>query len=291
MTVSRRAVLSGLSGILLGLAFPGSGGQAWLAFVGLVPLLVAIEGESWRRAATMGFVAGLVFWLWTIPWLALTLVRYGGAPWPLAGLVLIGLVGYLASYTAAFCGLLAQARSCPRGFYVLVAASLWVALELLRTYLLTGFPWNLLGYSQYRNLALIQVAAATGVYGVSFVVVAVNGALARLVLIGRRWTEVLAPVGTAGAALGLALAGGWLWPAWPASAPTVPVAVVQGSIDQGVKWDPGYQDRALAVYRDLTLSAARLGPRPWLAAAPSGGSPRWRISGCSALICSSARSR
>jgi apolipoprotein N-acyltransferase len=67
-----------------------------------------------------------------------------------------------------------------------VAASLWVALESLRTYLLTGFPWNLLGYSQHRNLALIQVAAATGVYGVSFLVMAVNAALARALLTWKR---------------------------------------------------------------------------------------------------------
>lgn len=99
-------VLTTLSGALLALSFPGSGDQAWIAFVALVPLLAAIDGEDWRRAGVLGFVAGLVFWLGTIPWLAPTLVRYGDVPWPLAGLTLAALVTYLALYMAAFCALL-----------------------------------------------------------------------------------------------------------------------------------------------------------------------------------------
>ncbi len=175
-------VLGAFSGGLLSAAFPGTGDQGWLAFGALVPLLVPIEGITWRRAGTLGFIAGLVFWLVTIPWVASTMVRYGGLPWTLASLILLGLVVYLALYWAIFCALLARCSLHSGARYVVVAASLWVALEFFRTYLLTGFPWNLLGYSQYRTLSLIQVAAVTGVYGVSFVVVAVNTALARALL-------------------------------------------------------------------------------------------------------------
>ena len=60
------------------------------------------------------------------------------------------------------------------------APCLWVSLELVRTYFLTGLPWALLGYSQYREIDLIQIADHTGVYGVSFVIVFVNVALAEL---------------------------------------------------------------------------------------------------------------
>ncbi|MGH8057513.1 MAG: hypothetical protein ACREOH_09795 [Candidatus Entotheonellia bacterium] len=58
-------------------AFPGIWDQGWLAFMALVPLLVAIEGAMWRWAAVPGFIAGMVFWLATIPWVARTMVRYG----------------------------------------------------------------------------------------------------------------------------------------------------------------------------------------------------------------------
>ncbi|MGH8071850.1 MAG: apolipoprotein N-acyltransferase [Candidatus Entotheonellia bacterium] len=252
-------------------AFPGTGDQGWLAFVALVPLLMAIAGTTRWRAAGLGFVAGLMFWLATIPWVAQTMVRYGGLPWPLASLILLGLVGYLALYTAAFCALLCRCPTRSGALYVILAASLWVALEFLRTYLLTGFPWNLLGYSQHRNLALIQVAAATGVYGVSFLVMAVNAAVARALLSWKRWPGLFVPLGTAGLLLVGALGYGWLWPPPEDGKPPMRVALVQGSIDQSVKWEPAWQARTLAIYQDLTVKAAR--ERPQLIVWPEAAVP------------------
>lgn len=145
-----RSCLSVISGALLGVSFPGSGDQSWVAFIALAPLLVAIAGAGWRRAGFYGFISGLVFWLWTIPWLASTLTRYGGVPWPIAAGVVAALATYLALYTAVFCALLATSRRLTGTVgHVVAAGALWVALELVRTHLLTGFPWNLLGYSQY----------------------------------------------------------------------------------------------------------------------------------------------
>jgi apolipoprotein N-acyltransferase len=249
-----------LSGGILALAFPGTGDQGWLAFAALAPLLAAAEKVPWRRAGALGFLAGLMFWLVTIPWVAPTMVRYGGLPWALASVILLGLAGYLAVYWAAFCALLARCAPRSGALYVVVAASLWVALEFLRTYLMSGFPWNLLGYSQHQNLSLIQVAALTGVYGVSFVVVAVNAALARVLLMWGRWNEALLPAGIAALCWTLAVGSGWLWPAPREPERAIPIALVQGNIDQGVKWDPSWQARTLGIYRALTLEAAREQP-------------------------------
>ena len=249
-----------LSGGLLTLAFPGTGDQGWLAFGALVPLLAAIEGASWRSAGVLGFIAGLIFWLATISWVAPTMVRYGGLPWPVASLILLGLAGYLALYSAVFCVLLSRSRLRSGALFVVVGASLWVALEYLRTYLLSGFPWNLLGYSQHRNLPLIQVAAVAGVYGVSFVVLAVNAALARALLTWKDRPGLLAPLGTAGVVFIGAMGYGWLRPLSEDTTPSIPVALVQGNIDQGVKWDSDWQDKTLDVYRGLTLEAARNRP-------------------------------
>lgn len=80
MTAIPRLVLAAISGVLLTLAFPGTGGQAWLGFVALVPFLVAVEGAGWRSAGMLGFVAGLVFWFGTLSWVAPTMVGYGGVP-------------------------------------------------------------------------------------------------------------------------------------------------------------------------------------------------------------------
>ncbi len=258
--MSPTPLLAALSGGLLALAFPGTGDQGWLAFVALVPLLVAVDGRGWRRAATSGFAAGLVFWLATIPWVAPTMVRYGGLPWPLAGLVLLALAGYLSVYWAAFGALLALGpRRSGAAVSVIATASLWVALEFLRAHLLTGFPWNLLGYSQHATLPLIQVAAVTGVYGVSFVVVAVNAALARALRFREGWSPAAGAVGVGALVSLAALGSGRLLPA--PQTPSIPVALVQGNIDQAAKWDPARQEETLRLYRALTRAASRDRPR------------------------------
>jgi apolipoprotein N-acyltransferase len=60
-------------------------------------------------------------------------------------------------------------------FCTFFLAALWVSLEYARAHLFTGFPWCLLGYSQYEHLSVIQIADLVGVYGVSFFIVLVNG--------------------------------------------------------------------------------------------------------------------
>lgn len=132
--------LAVLSGGLLSLAFAGTGDEGWLAFGALVPLLVAVKGVTWRHAAIIGGIGGLTFWLVTISWVAQTMVRYGGLPWLLASAILLGLAGYLALYSAAFCALLSRNQTRSGALYVVMVASLWVALEFLRTFLFTGFP-------------------------------------------------------------------------------------------------------------------------------------------------------
>jgi len=209
----------------------------------------------------LGAIAGLTFWLATIPWIGLVMVRYGGLAWLLATAVLLGLAGYLALYWAAFCAVLSRLPLRSGVLYVLIAASLWVALEFLRTFLFTGFPWNLLGYSQYGNPLVRQIAAVTGVYGVSFVVIAVNAALARVLLCGTNWRDFLPPLGTASVIVVIAAGYGWLRPSVQATTPLIPVALIQGNIDQGVKWAPDWQEKTFHIYRDLTYAAAAEKPR------------------------------
>src|SRR5919197_110453 len=179
-------LLACASGAALALAFPGSGDQAWLAFVALVPLLVAIERTTPLCAARLGFVSAVAFWLATISWTVPGVMRATGIGWPRPTLIFIVMTLVLSAFTAVFCVLVARSPVRSGAAYVIVAASSWVTLELLRTELLVRLPWNVLGYTQYRNLSLIQVASFTGVYGVSFVVVALNAALARAVMAGRR---------------------------------------------------------------------------------------------------------
>ena len=158
-----------VAGLLLASAFPNFNlaGFAWIA-----PALIifAAAGKSRWDAFRVGYVAGLTFWLASLYWL-------WNMPVP-AGFRLLGwisLCAYLALYPAAWTCLVARfkwsnSNWLGRFLWSLTGAAVWVALEFLRGWLFTGFPWNDLGVSQFKLTPLIQIAAITGVHGVSFLV-------------------------------------------------------------------------------------------------------------------------
>jgi apolipoprotein N-acyltransferase len=90
---------------------------------------------------------------------------------------MLALVLYLSLFPAFFGLFFAASSGSSVAARVVVAPSLWVALEYLRGYLFTGFPWAVLGYTQAPYLPVIQIADNTGVWGVSFLVVAVTRSL------------------------------------------------------------------------------------------------------------------
>ncbi|MDD3087219.1 MAG: hypothetical protein PHP89_01485, partial [Candidatus Omnitrophica bacterium] len=134
------------------------------SWFGLVPLFLALRGKGTLRSFILSYLTGIIFWAVTIFWLINV---------TLLGLIL--LVLYLALYFGLF-GLLLR-RLINTKYLLLTVPSLWVILEYARSHLLTGFPWSLLGYSQYLNLHIIQVSDITGVWGVSFLIVVVNTAV------------------------------------------------------------------------------------------------------------------
>jgi apolipoprotein N-acyltransferase len=162
-----------LSGGLLFLSFPphAIGVFGWVA---LVPLILACSGRSPRRAAFLGWLAGAVFFVGSLYWLRH--VTWAGY---------LALAFYCALYFIPFAVLVAlrpggwssMARLKNLGWMAALAA-VWAASEYLRATLLTGFPWNLLGVSQYNQISLIQIADIGGVYLLSALMVFVNAGLA-----------------------------------------------------------------------------------------------------------------
>jgi len=141
------------------------------------------------------------------------------------------------------------------GASVWVLPAAWVSLEFARSHALSGFGWNLLGYSQAPWLDAIQLAEFTGAWGVSFLVMLVNVALAGAAAKDRPLGGRLRSLALA--ALVLALAAGlgrWRTASAAANAPREPlrVAVVQGNIPQDEKWDERFQERILEQYERLT---------------------------------------
>jgi apolipoprotein N-acyltransferase len=268
--------LSLVSGAVLVLAFPKFQLE-FLAWFGLVPLLWAIRRKSPVQAAVLGFLSGLVFHLGTLYWIYNVLTEFGHLPSALGVFFVILLSGYLALYFSAFAFAVRWVRAHADLPETLFAPFLWVALEYLRGWLFSGFPWELLGYSQYRLLPLVQISDITGVYGVSFLVVLANAALYRLAFFGseRTWGAALREVLAAAILIaGTALYGQWRMMELAAtSAPEKPlrVALVQGNIRQDVKWEAAHQEDTIRIYSQLTLQARN--HRPQLVIWPETAAP------------------
>ena len=170
------------SGLLLSLSFPRTG-LSYLAFFALVPLLVSIRSMTPKDSFYSGFIAGFFHFFTLIYWIIPTVSIYGGLNPVLAIATLTLLCLYLALYPAIFAFLLKKNDPNPC-FAPIFASCLWTGLEYIRTYAFTGFSWGVLGYSQFSNLLLIQIADFSGVYGVSFLIILVNYLLAVI------WTAI-----------------------------------------------------------------------------------------------------
>src|SRR6266550_4762310 len=171
------ASLSIASALLLVLSFPDFD-LWWLAWVGLVPLLVAVTRMSETgRAFLLGWLWGVIFFYGTCWWLTYPMIHYAHIMAPLAYVLLLLPVIFVALFPALFCA--ALARIVPRfGPAALLGAPLlWVSLELGR-YAVTGQLWNALGYSQAFHPMLIQTARWGGVYAISYLVISANAGIA-----------------------------------------------------------------------------------------------------------------
>ena len=248
-----------LSGLLLATLFaPLEWGL--VAWVALVPLLLSLRDTSSSFAAKLGMASGLAFWLCSLAWMSILTIP----GW-------IALAAYCALYPMLFAvgASWAFRRFSQRRWFgdvgiMLWLAVLWVALEYTRATVCTGFPWNALGVSQYRNLTVIQVARLGGVYLVSGLIVWVNAAVAlalfrymdQFASLGRRFHHELF---LGFFAVALAVAYGWRVLSEPAPATQkVRIAVIQPNIPQEQKWVPETVDLIYARLLSLTQAAIRI---------------------------------
>lgn len=169
------------SALLLILSFPNFEFYL-LAWIALVPLLVAVARRpSPLRALILGWAVGSVFFYVTCYWLTYSMIHYGGLPTLLAYLLLIPgalVVGIFPGLFALMVALVVQRWG---RMAVLLAPLFWTALEWARLEV-TGQLWNALGYSQAYHPMVIEPATWGGVYAVSFFLVAINSAVALLII-------------------------------------------------------------------------------------------------------------
>jgi len=248
----RLILLPALSALLLTLAFPNFN-FAFLAWFALIPLLIAIKGERPWQAFLTGCITGLLFFGATMYWVSYVAVI--GA---------VALVIYLALYFGIFAVCVdALSVQFPRPgiIHAIFISSLWVGLEYLRSHLLTGLGWALLGYTQWKILPLIQIADITGVYGVSFLIIFAN------VLISSKIKKKIKgfrpdPRYLSFLIIILITTGmyGFYRMDQKFKDKTIKVSIIQGNIPQEQKWDEKYAEDILETHIQLTKEAAKDNP-------------------------------
>jgi len=228
------------SGAGFALALPAAD-LGFLAWITLVPLLLAVRHRSPRAAFSLGYLWGITAYGGALWWMT----TFGGAVW-----------GLTAALVAIFPALAVLAINWVErdhdGLWIFLwIASVWTAVEFLRSQGPLGFPWALLGASQHRAIPVIQIASITGIYGVTFLVVLMNGVL--YAMLTRRAAPV--PVGASIAIVAAAV----LWGVSGLRHPS-PTAFLAAAVQPNFPTRPGRGsatvEQDLAALRQLTHEAA-----------------------------------
>ena len=184
---ARQWALALFSALLQAVPFPLAGPVSvsrrmvcWVCLTPLLACLVSLSGKraylsAWQAAA-LGYGCGVAWYLTNCYWIYATMHHYGGLPEIAAAGVLLLFALYLGLYHALFALWVTWCRkSAGPKWALLTAPFAWTAVELLRARI-TGFPWDLLGYTQVDNLWVSSLATLTGVLGLSLLVAGVNAA-------------------------------------------------------------------------------------------------------------------
>lgn len=263
-------LLASSSAVLYGLTFPPTGwtGLSWIA---VAPFLVALRQGGLGQALFLS-------WLWCVvgacvagDWFPRSVADYFGQPMPVAVGLFVAVFTLMAGpYFMVFA---AAYRSLARRYEIflpLLTGAAWVVAELARGRLLTGSPifignpWGLTGYAQSGVLPLVQIASATGIYGVSFIVVCVNAAFAELWFSWRVSTRTMSRQISVLGLAALPALGSLAYGYHALSTPededrleaAVAVTVAQGNLNVGRRWRSDMYGRNLEIYLKLTHEAA-----------------------------------
>lgn len=280
--ISGRNAMALLAGVLWACAFPNPcvAGFAWVA-PGL--MILAASGSTRREAFICGYVSGLAFFLFSLNWL-LNIPFPAGA---ITGWILLS--AFLALYPGLWVCLCIQWMPCVqnqslpcvgyglfrraiqlqkwhrRALWAVQCAAAWTALEFLRGWFLSGFPWNNLSASQFQIIPLIQLASITGTSGISFLMVWCSCAFASAVLLiietPRLWGRLASELAVPMTVFAIVFSMGVSKVMTPATGGrTLKIALIQPSIPQTLIWNPNEATNRFLKLIELSEAAMKSKP-------------------------------
>lgn len=257
-----------LSAFALILSFPPFD-LYFFAWFCLLPFFFFLyKNTDYKTIFKGGLIFGFIYFLGNVYWIYHSLYYYGSVPLILSYFIVGLLALYLALYPAFFALIYKNLfkNMLPTSFY---APFIWVSLEVLRNYLFTGFPWALVGYTQYKFLIIAQLADITGIYGISYLVILFNCFIFDLLIFKKNKIKypLLSYIPTAisiilvSLVFILSIGYGIKRVYEPINGKMFRVAVVQGSIPQNEKWDFNKINEIFNIYKNLTHQAKTYNPQ------------------------------
>jgi len=275
-------------------------GWGWLTWVALVPMLVLVRSDLTARwVYSTAFMGGFAFFMLVLQWVPVADYRMYFA-WVLTSI-------YCALYVTLAFGVVRVLDRHTALPLLFTFPAVWVTLEYVRSFFLSGFAWGFLGHTQHDALPLIQISDLGGVYLVSYLIAVVNvwvfevlyqqGAVRAVFFPGQagappheeRWSFPTRLV-VQGTLVLLALAGTLWYGFWRLEQSHFTqgprVALLQGNLDQRIRNDQGndrltmagvvqhYQALCYAVSRqaqppDLIIWPETSFPQEWLESSPN----------------------
>lgn len=239
-----------LSGVFYILSFPQIN-AFFLAPIIFIPVFFILQQLSRRQAFLIGWLSAFLAYVGILYWIGYVTV---------IGMLL--LCAYLALYSGIFFLIAHAMRNSPWVLRWLMCPFIWVIGEWLRSHVMTGFGWGLLGHSQFAFKALIQIADITGVYGVSWLIMLLNMQLSEMVLNyfhKQRFTFSLRLTGVLTILIlaGVLIYGMRALQNAQADAGHIKIGVIQPNIEQEKKWDPQYQTAIIHQHIKLNQEASK----------------------------------
>ncbi len=222
--------------------------SAWyFALISPLILLILLQGKSPKRAFVIAYSWSFGQFATGISWVHISIDNFGGMPKVASLFLMFLLVAYLATYTGLFAAALNRYfPKVSKTRFLIVAPALWLVSDWLRGWVMTGFPWLWLGYSQI-DTPLASYAPIGGVELLTLLVV-ISASASAYAILTKRWSLILIPAVIYAFGFGIR---GLEW-VTPKPEETTDVVLIQGNIDQASKWKPSNRWPTIMKYMDTT---------------------------------------